>query len=219
MAANADPLAFDSPFDPSLFETPWGPGLFQEYGSWSPQGGTWDDLLKSGPSVALGARWKLADFSGDLLPPSSTYLLANYRYAFMKGDQDAQVVGPAGAATDVLNLRVNMAEFGISQRFMGPSRRGLFVDLGSGVGIGAAHAKTIPALLTPGDTPVLESQAESSALLLRAELRTGIGWQMPRVDARFGTVIGINGTEALSDSFRSQTDIGARLSATLYLWE
>ncbi|MFV0443375.1 MAG: hypothetical protein ACK5Q5_07375 [Planctomycetaceae bacterium] len=218
-AAAQGPLNVSTPFDPSLFETPWGPGVWQEYGQFAPIGGTWDDLLKSGPTAAIGAKWKYADFSGDLLPPSSTYFTANYRYAYMKGDEDAQLVNPLGAAYEVENMRLNLVEFGVSQKFMGPSRRGLFVDVGTGVGLGGAHAKVLPVAFNPLDTLVDEPEFNKSSVLVRGEVNGGFGLQLPRMDIRFGISLGLSGTSALSDGFRSQGDAGARLSGTWYLWE
>lgn len=214
-----DPLAMGSPVDMGMFESSWGPAIFHEYGCIAPQSGSWDDLLKSGPSSAVGVRWKYADFAGDILPASSTYLQANYRYAYLRGDEDVQLLGPNGFVGDVANMRLNLMEVGVTQRFMGLSRRGMFVDFGASLGAGGADGKINPVARDLADEAVVVGERNSDGLLLRGELTTGLGLQFRRCDLRFGATLGLNGTSALDDNFRTQQDVGARLGTTWFLWD
>ncbi|MCA9055669.1 MAG: hypothetical protein KDA75_17630 [Planctomycetaceae bacterium] len=219
MLPEDDPLGMGMPFDWPDPESPWGPAPYLDYGSWSPTGGTWDKMLKSGLTTASGIRWKSADFSGDLLPPSSTYFLVNHRYAYLKDDADVQLVGPGGFVGDVGNARIHLFEFSVSQRFIGPIRRGPFVDVGCGVGIGGVDGEIYPAAPTPGDDRVYIKKVQEDGVIVRGELNCGAGWQARKFDLRFGVSAGLSGSNAMSGSFRSQTDIGTRVGATLYLFE
>lgn len=219
MAPENDPLAMGGAYDLSAFDTGWGTSLLQNYGSFSPQSGTWDELLKSGPTAAVGAQWKQADFAGDLLPPSSTLLHANYRYAYLRGDDDVQLVGPNGFVGDVESMRLNLLEAGVTQRFTSWTRRGLFVDVGAGLGVGGANGKIIDALPNPAAETLFVEKRNEDAILVRGELTTGVGLQFNSWEMRFGISTGLSGTSALNDQFRTQGDIGGRMGLTIHLFD
>ena len=214
-----DPLAMGMPFAWPDPESPWGPAPYVDYGSWSPTGGLWEDMLKSGATTGWGARWKTADFTGDILPPSSTYMLANYRYAFLKDEADIQVVAPGGFIGDVGDTRIHLLELGISQRFIGPARRGIFVDVGTEIGIGGVDGEIYRAAPTPGDERIFVNKIQENGFIVRGAMTMGAGWQLGRADMRFGISAGLSGSNAMTGRFRAQGDLGARVGATLYLFE
>jgi hypothetical protein len=216
---SSDPLAMGFQIDWSQFESPWGPSLTYEYGSFSPIGGPWEDMVKSGPTFASGLRWKYADFSGDILPPSSTYLGFGYRGAYLKDDEDVQVYGRDGFVGDVGNLRLHLGEFRATQRFIGPIRRGLFVDVGTALGIGAANGKLVAATPDPFDDPLFIDHRKESAFLIRGELNAGAGIQLDWVDLKFSVASGLSGSSALTGQFQGHGDFGARISGTIFLFD
>lgn len=222
MAMNADPLAMDYQgyqIDWSQFDSPWGPAPTWEYGSFSPTGGPWEDMLKSGPTFATGLRWKYADFSGDLLPPSSTYFGAGYRYAFLKDEADVQLYSPDGVVSSVGNLRIDMAEFRATQRFIGPIRRGLFVDVGTALGMGAAHGHLYPTTPDPTKDALFIPERQERSFIIRGELNAGAGVQLDWVDFKFSFATGLSGASALTGDFKAQTDVSARIGGTIYLFD
>jgi hypothetical protein len=214
-----DPLAMGMPFDWTQFDSPWGPSVFYEYGSWSPTGGTWEDMLKSGPTLSSGIRWKHADFTGDLLPPSSTYLSVGQRYAYLKDEADIQLYGPNNFVGDVGNMRLYMGEFGVTQRFIGPIRRGVFFDVGAAVDLGWANGQIAAAVPNPFDDPLFIPKRKEDGFIIRGELNTGVGLQTDWVDFKFGLATGLGGTSALSGRFHGQTDVSARISGTIFLFD
>jgi hypothetical protein len=193
--------------------------MFNEFGSWSPTGGTWEDMLKSGPTTATGVRWKYADWTGDTLPPSSTYFSVSHRYAFLKDDEDVQLYADNGFVGNVGNMRLHLIEIGATQRFIGPMRRGLFFDVGTSLGLGAANGAINEATPDPLDDPLYIEERKEDAFLIRAELNAGFGVQFSKFDLRFGIATGLGGTSALDGTFSAQTDIGTRMGGTIYLFD
>jgi len=198
------------------YESPWGPGLRQSYGFLAPVGGSWDDLLKSGPTAAIGATWKYAEWSGDLLPPSSTLLHANYRYAFMKGDTDVQLHSPGGAVDEVVEMRFHMLEAGATQRFNCFMRGHGYVDTGLTFGLGGATGRLNPVAVDPTKDALYVSARRDDGVVIRGAWNTGVGLQFGRFDFRFGLEGGLIGSNALGNGLRSQGTFGMNLGGTIY---
>ena len=207
-----DPFQLNN-FDP--FARWWGPALYMDYGVFAPQSGTWDKLVMHGLTTSVGTVWKYADWTGDILPPSSTFFIADYRYAYLRGDKDNQLYGP-GFVGDVDNLKLHLAEFGVRQRFPGLIGRRTYIEVGTTVGLGLAEGEIVTAAPRADADPVFVTSRNEDGFILRGELNTGVGMQVGRFDFKFGTAYGLSGSNALSGGFTSQGDFCARLSGTIY---
>lgn len=215
-------------FDPSQlppppwrqpYIVPWGPGVYQDYGYWAPVGGSWDNLLKSGPTVGVGAIWKYADWSGDLLPPSSTLLKLDYRYTRLKGDHDTQFYSPGGFVGEVDEMRLHLLEFGATQRFGVALGGHAFVDAGAVFGVGGADSHLSPVLPDPTKDALFVSARREDGVVLRGAVNAGFGMQLGWFDIRFLMEAGLSGSNALGNGLRSQGDFGLRMSGTIYLFD
>ena len=214
-------------YDPELMELPpwmqpyeplWGPGTLNTWGSWAHVGGSWDDLLKTGPTIATGVRWKYADWSGDLLPPSSTHFHIDYRYARFKGDHDAQLFAPGGTVAEVDIMRMYMLEAGVNQRFPAfLNGRGYF-DVGTVFGIGAADAELSAVIPDPTKKAIFSSGVNQDGVIFRSAINAGVGVEFPICDFKFAIEGGLSGSNALGNGLRTQGDFGFRLLSTFFLW-
>jgi hypothetical protein len=198
--------------------SPWGVGGYFDFGAMSFQSGAFDELLETGPTVGLGAQWKAYEYSGDLLPPSETHFNVGYRYAYFKGDPDFQLVSPGGFIGDVNRLRLHLAEAGATQRFDNMFLRGHgYLDFGAVLGLGVASGSTTVAALNPADTLFFVQDNQETGFVTRAELNSGVGVQFDYVSVDGTVFAGLTGTNALTDQFQSNTDVGIRLNITIFL--
>ncbi len=218
-----DPMNMDlgmaMAIDWSQYDSPWGPSVYVEYGAMIPMSGPWEDMLKSGISTAIGVRWKHADWTGDLFPASSTYISVGHRYAYQKDDEDVQLYTTGGFVGDVGNMHINLLEVGVTQRFISPTRRGFFWDVGAGLGVGGANGRINAAVPDPFDVPLFISKRKEDAFMIRGELNTGVGLQIDRLDLRFGLATGVSGSSALTGRFTTNTDFGVRMGGTIFLFD
>ncbi|MEZ6065239.1 MAG: hypothetical protein R3B90_05930 [Planctomycetaceae bacterium] len=213
--AGDDPMMAD--FEYPVIRSPWGVGIYQDFGAHSFQSGAFDELLETGPTFGFGAKWKAAEYEGDLLPPSETHFKVGYRYAYLKGDSDFQTIAPDGIIRDIEKLRIHMLEGGANQRFdnLYFGGRG-FIEVGTSLGLGIADGAQSVAPLTPGKTLQFIEDHQEDGFITRGELSlgTGISFDYFSVD---GTVFaGLAGTDALTGKFQAHSDAGIRLNFTFY---
>lgn len=214
-----DPTEFPIPPWRHPYVSPWGPGMTLDYGFWSPTSGSWEALLKTGLSTSIAGTWKYADWTGDLLPPSSTLFSVGYRYSYHRGDSDIQLFQPNGAVNEIQRLKLYLLEAGVTQRFPILLNGHCFIDTGATLGLGGASGQITAAAPDPTkirrDVPSLREDG----FLMRGAVNAGVGLQYFNFDLRFLLEAGVTGSDALGGGFRSQGDVGMRLGGTIYFWD